>query len=93
MEIVLYTQLALAKIQQGGRGDGFLSLKELNGKRQEMLLRYERLYGAYSGHVEDLRQAWEKSIPSSKVPLPLLRKSLERFGRLWRAISRSLFMR
>ncbi len=67
VEIVLYTQLALAKIQQVGRGDGFLSLKELNGKRQEMLLRYERLYGAYSGHVENLRQAWEKSIRPARL--------------------------
>jgi len=67
VEIVLYTQLALAKIQQVGRGDGFLSLKELNGKRQEMLLRYERLYGAYSGHVDNLRQAWEKSIRPARL--------------------------
>lgn len=67
MEIVLYTQLALAKMQQVGRGDGFLSLKELNSKRQAMLLCYERLYGAHSGHVENLRQAWEKRIPPARL--------------------------
>jgi hypothetical protein len=67
VEIVLYTQLALAKIEHVGREEGFLSLKELNGKRQEMLLRYERLYGAYSGHVENLRQAWEKSIRPARL--------------------------
>jgi hypothetical protein len=67
MEIVLYAQLALAKVQQGGRGDGFLSLKELNGKRQAMLLRYERLYGTYSGHVENLRRVWEKRIPPARL--------------------------
>jgi len=67
MEIVLYTQLALAKMQQEGRGDGFLSVKELNGKRDAMLRRYEQLYGAYSGHVENLRQAWEKRIPSARL--------------------------
>jgi CRISPR-associated protein (TIGR02584 family) len=67
MEIVLYAQLALAKVQREGRGDGFLSLKELNGKRQAMLLRYERLYGTYSGHVENLRQVWEKRIPPARL--------------------------
>ena len=67
MEIVLYTQLALAKIQQEGRGDGFLSVKELNGKREAMLRRYEQLYGAYSGHVENLRQAWEKRISPARL--------------------------
>jgi hypothetical protein len=45
MEIVLYTQLAQARVQQMGRGDGFLSLKELNGKRQAMLL-HQQLGGA-----------------------------------------------
>jgi CRISPR-associated protein (TIGR02584 family) len=67
MEIVLYTQLALTKMQSVGRGDGFLSLKELNGKRDEMLRRYERLYGAFSGHVENLRQAWEKRIRPARL--------------------------
>jgi len=67
MEIVLYTQLALAKMQREGRGDGFLSVRELNGKRDAMLRRYERLYGPYSGHVENLRQAWEKRIPPARL--------------------------
>ena len=67
MEIVLYTQSALAKIQQEGRGDGFLSVRELNGKREAMLRRYEQLYGAYSGHVENLRRAWEKRIPPARL--------------------------
>jgi CRISPR-associated protein (TIGR02584 family) len=67
MEVVLYTQLALAKMQQGGLGDGFLSMKELNGKREAMLRRYEQLYGAYSGHVENLRLAWEKRIPPARL--------------------------
>jgi CRISPR-associated protein (TIGR02584 family) len=67
MEIVLYAQLALARIQREGRGDGFLSVKELNGKREAMLGRYEQLYGAYSGHVENLRQAWEKRIPPARL--------------------------
>jgi hypothetical protein len=67
LEIVLYTQLALAKIQQEGRGDGFLSVKELNGQREAMFRRYEQLYGAYSGHVENLRQAWEKRIPPARL--------------------------
>jgi CRISPR-associated protein (TIGR02584 family) len=67
LEIVLYAQLAQARIQQMGRGDGFLSLKELNGTRQAMLLRYERLYGVYSGHVENLRQSWEKRIRPARL--------------------------
>jgi hypothetical protein len=67
LEIVLYAQLALAKGQQEGRGDGFLSLKELNGKRDAMLRRYEALYGAYSGHVENVRQAWVKRIPPARL--------------------------
>jgi len=67
MEIVLYTQLALAKMQREGRGDGFLSVRELNGKRDAMLRRYEQLYGPYSGHVENLRQAWEKRIPPARL--------------------------
>jgi CRISPR-associated protein (TIGR02584 family) len=67
LEIVLYARLALAKVQQVGRGDGFLSLKELNGKREAMLVRYEGLYGAYSGHVENLRHAWEKGIPPARL--------------------------
>jgi CRISPR-associated protein NE0113 (Cas_NE0113) len=67
LEIVLYAQLTLARIQQMGRGDGFLSLKELNTRREAMLLCYERLYGAYSGHVENLRQAWEKRIPPARL--------------------------
>lgn len=67
MEIVLYTQLALAKMQREGRGDGFLSVKELNGKRDAMLRRYEQLYNPYSGHVENLRQAWEKRIPPARL--------------------------
>lgn len=67
MEIVLYTQLALAKMQREGRGDGFLSVRELNGKRDVMLRRYEQLYGPYSGHVENLRQAWEKRIPPARL--------------------------
>jgi CRISPR-associated protein (TIGR02584 family) len=66
MQIVLYTQVALARVQQVGRGDGFVTLKELNGKRDEMLRRYERLYGAYSGHVDNLRQAWKKRIPPAR---------------------------
>jgi CRISPR-associated protein (TIGR02584 family) len=66
-EIVLYAQLALARKQQASGGDGFLSLKELNSKREEMLQRYERLYGAYSGHVENLRRAWEKRIPPARL--------------------------
>ena len=67
MEIVLYTQLALAKMQPEGRGDGFLSVKELNGKRDAMLRRYEQVYGPYSGHVENLRRAWEKRIPPARL--------------------------
>ncbi|HXH13073.1 MAG TPA: CRISPR-associated ring nuclease Csm6 [Alphaproteobacteria bacterium] len=67
MEIVLYTQLALAKMRREGRGDGFLSVKELNGKRDAMLRRYQQLYGPYSGHVENLRQAWEKRIPPARL--------------------------
>jgi hypothetical protein len=67
LELVLYAQLALARVQQLGRGDGFLNLKELNGRRAAMLLCYEGLYGAYSGHVENLRQAWEKHIPPARL--------------------------
>jgi hypothetical protein len=67
MEIVLYTQLTLAKMQREGRGDGFLSVRELNGKRDAMLRRYEQLYSPYSGHVENLRHAWEKRIPPARL--------------------------
>ena len=82
MEIVLYTQLALATIQREGRGDGFLSVKELNGKREAMLRRYEQLYGAYSGHVENLRQAWEKRIPPARL--------LSRFSKICRKIKQAV---
>ena len=82
VEIVLYTQLALANVQQVGREDGFLSLKELNGKRDEMLRRYERLYGAYSGHVDNLRQAWEKAIPRAGI--------LSRFSKINRKIRQAV---
>ena len=82
VEIVLYTQLALANVQQVGREDGFLSLKELNGKRDEMLRRYERLYGAYSEHVDNLRQAWEKAIPRAGL--------LSRFSKINRKIRQAV---
>jgi CRISPR-associated protein (TIGR02584 family) len=65
LDIVVYAQLALAKGM--GRGDGFLSLRELNGQRDAMLRRYEAMYGAYSGHVENLRQAWAKRIPPDRL--------------------------
>jgi CRISPR-associated protein (TIGR02584 family) len=67
IEVVLYAELARARLQQVGRGDGFLNLKELNGKREAMLLRYERLYSTHSGHVENLRQAWDKRIPPTRL--------------------------
>jgi CRISPR-associated protein (TIGR02584 family) len=67
MEIVLYTQLALAKMQKEGHGDGYLSVKELNARREAMLRRYQQFYGPYSGHVENLRQAWEKRIPPERL--------------------------
>jgi hypothetical protein len=67
MELVFYVQLAQAKVERVGRGDGFLGLTELDGLRGAMLRRYERLYPPYSGHVENLRQAWKEGIPPERL--------------------------
>lgn len=67
LEIVLYAQFALAKLQLAGRNKGFLSLKELNSQRDAMLRRYEGLYTTHSGHVENLRQAWAKRISPTRL--------------------------
>jgi len=63
LELVLYAQLARARVEQAGRGDGFLTLAELDAMRDAMLRRYEGLYGPYSGHVEALRARWKEGIP------------------------------
>jgi hypothetical protein len=41
VELILYAQFSLARVRQAERGDGFLSLDELDGMRDELLQRYD----------------------------------------------------
>jgi len=67
IEIVLYTQLALARVEQGEGGYGFLSLDDIEGLQDELLQRYERLYGRDSGRVDALRRKWATGFPRDSV--------------------------
>ncbi len=67
IELVLYTQLALARVQQAERGDGFLSLDEIESLQDELLRRYEQLYGRDSGRVDALRRKWTTGFPRDSV--------------------------
>jgi CRISPR-associated protein (TIGR02584 family) len=67
IELVLYTQLALPRIQQGQDGDGFLSLDDIEGLQDELLQRYTQLYGRESGRVEALRRKWATGFPRDSV--------------------------
>jgi hypothetical protein len=55
-ELVPYTQLALARVQQGQGGDGFLSLYDIEVLQDEVLRRCEQMYGRDSGRVDALRR-------------------------------------
>jgi hypothetical protein len=67
IELVLYTQLALARVQQGEGGDGFLSLDDIEGLQDEMLRRYTQLYSRESGRVDALRRKWATGFPRDSV--------------------------
>jgi CRISPR-associated protein (TIGR02584 family) len=67
IELVLYIQLALARVQQGEAGDGFLSLDDIEGLQDELLRRYEQLYGRESGRVDALRRKWATGFPRDSV--------------------------
>jgi hypothetical protein len=67
MELVLYAQLARAKVQQAERGDGFLSLDDLDGMRDELLRRYAQFYAMHSGRVDALRRQWNTGLPRDSV--------------------------
>jgi len=69
VEIVLYAQLAQAKMQtvHTGLAGGFMSLDDLDGMREAMLQRYERVYGAFSERVEALRRTWKERIPPESL--------------------------
>jgi hypothetical protein len=67
VELVLYAQLAMARRQQAGRGNGFLSLDELDSMQDELLRRYERLYARNSERVKTLRQKWTTGFPRDSV--------------------------
>jgi CRISPR-associated protein (TIGR02584 family) len=67
IELVFYTQLALARVHQGKQGDGFLSLDNIDGMQDELLRRYEQLYGRDSGRVDALRRKWATGFPRDSV--------------------------
>lgn len=67
VELVLYAHLASSRIKPAAGGKGFLSLDEIDGRREELLQRYERLYGMYSGRVDALRKKWATGIPRDSV--------------------------
>ena len=51
----------------GGRGDGFLSLDDIESLQDQLLRRYEQLYGRDSGRVDTLRRKWETGFPRDSV--------------------------
>jgi CRISPR-associated protein (TIGR02584 family) len=67
LEVVLYTQLVLAKIEHAERENGFVSLDELDGWRDELLQRYEQLYSGHSERVVMLRKKWATGMPRDSV--------------------------
>jgi CRISPR-associated protein (TIGR02584 family) len=67
IELVLYTQLALVRVRQGEGGDGFLSLDAIESLQDELLRRYEQLYGRDSGRVVALREKWATGFPRDSV--------------------------
>jgi CRISPR-associated protein (TIGR02584 family) len=66
LELVLYTQLALAR-RQRACGDGFLSLDALEGLQDDLLRRYAQLYARHSERVAALRQKWSTGFPRDSM--------------------------
>lgn len=66
LQIVLYAQFALARKKRFGE-EGFLRLDEMDDMHEEILRRYQDLYGPYSGHVENFRRAWGQRIPPERL--------------------------
>src|SRR5262249_51428027 len=62
LETVLYTHFAHMRVQHAGRGDGFITLDELDEARQLLIQRYTSFYGAQSGRVSNLHTQWATGI-------------------------------
>jgi hypothetical protein len=69
LEFVLYVHLVQLRRQSAANreDDGFVTLAELEEKRDELLQRYARLYSSSSGRVEALRRQWARAFPRDSI--------------------------
>jgi CRISPR-associated protein (TIGR02584 family) len=69
LPFVLYAKLAQLRRHPppGQGGDGFVSLAELETRREALLQHHARLYQPHSGRVEALRRQWARDFPRDSV--------------------------